>query len=668
MCCESTELLDLPPEVVEMIAHYRRLAGERGWDWGDDRIEMFRWARFSLLGDVFAGFAACGDWATAVRDVVGDEPPPGIVVVRLHADGPTFATGPARRAIAGCGVPVDVILDSRLATDADVAVDEHLVAVPAGATAVQTIDVDGATGRFTVTVGDEALDIGGAVEPVAAARLHLSSPACARWSVVDGSGGAWFPDGVLRKWDVHHRPFFHGCEARLDVPAGALAVACARGIEYERTERHVRVEPGTTTTLELDPRRVADPAAHGWYGADLHIHMNYGGDLVCTPADAARMQRGEGLHLANFVAGNCQTSLVYDREALEQHVGRDLPWSDGEAVARMGVEYRNDLLGHVHALGPEAAPSRYYAGHERSDHPEDWPPNKAACDELRGLGATVGYPHPVFERFPDDGSLDAFFANPRSVEARELVVDAALGAVDSIDVLSPFDDEGAVFLYHRLLSCGLRLAATAGSNAFLSFAHGPGVASNPPGWCRVYAHLGDEPLGVDAVKAAIRSGRTVVTNGPWLTLTVNGHGPGSVLDLAPGDGVTIRAEVSGAGVDDLAIVGPDGVIDRGPGPTLRHTGFAGEPTWIAAVARGPGHDDVLDASALAHTSPVYVDIGGRRVGRAADARWCLGLLDRVAALIDEHGHFDDVSRTRRLHAYHGLIERARRVYAEVAGA
>ncbi len=34
------------PLTIEMLAHYRRLLDERGWDWGDDQVEMFRWARF----------------------------------------------------------------------------------------------------------------------------------------------------------------------------------------------------------------------------------------------------------------------------------------------------------------------------------------------------------------------------------------------------------------------------------------------------------------------------------------------------------------------------------------------------------------------------------------------------------------------------------------------
>ena len=48
MCCQETRTLDLPAEVIEALAHYRRLLDERGWDWGDEQLPgFFRWARFS---------------------------------------------------------------------------------------------------------------------------------------------------------------------------------------------------------------------------------------------------------------------------------------------------------------------------------------------------------------------------------------------------------------------------------------------------------------------------------------------------------------------------------------------------------------------------------------------------------------------------------------------
>jgi hypothetical protein len=670
MCCDATGTLDLPVAVIRAIAHYRRLLDARGPDWGDDRVELFHFGRFSKFGPVTEAFATVNDWAAAIRTVIGDDVPAGIAVVRIGAGGELRADlGPARPSIAGQGVPIDVVVDSAATSELRLTVAGRPLTLRAHGAALERVELDGADPAFTVALDGRTLRVEGAVRPAPAAELRLVAPACVRWSVTDSTGGAWFPDGVLPKWDYHHRPFFHAHQATLAVPAEPLVVACARGLEFDRSEQAVTPAAGQRVEVAGGPARLFDPTAHGWYGGDLHVHMNYGGDLVCAPEDAARMQRGEGLHLANFVAGNSQTSLVYDRELLESTAGADLPWSTDELVARAGVEYRNDLLGHVHALGPGRPPSRYYSGHECSDHPEDWPPNAVACKELRDLGATVGYAHPVASEFPPDGSPSRFLAYPRSVEARELVADAALGLVDSVDVMSPFNHEGAVFLYHRLLSCGLRLAATAGTDVFLSFSHGPEVASNPPGWGRVYAQLGGRPLSLAGFQEAIRAGRTMVTNGPWLELEVNGHGPGAVLDLATGDQLDVRTRATGPGAERLELVGPDGVMAEGEGVgELRLETSVEGPSWIAAVARGGRNPNTLDVSALAHTSPVYLDVAGRRVARAADARWCLELLDALERLVRERGHFQAASREAHLGDVVAVLDQARAFYRRVADA
>ena len=211
--------------------------------------------------------------------------------------------------------------------------------------------------------------------------------------------------------------------------------------------------------------------------------MNYSGDLVCTPHDAACMQLGEGLHVMNLVAGNLLGARIYDREAFEHFAGDDLPWSADDILGRWGVEFRNDLLGHFHAFGPTSPPERYQTGHAGSEHPEDWPPNATACEDLRSRGATIGYTHPVLSPLSDGTPADAF-VSPHSTEARELVADAALGLVDSVDLLGPNDPEGTAVLYHHLLNCGLRLAATVGTDVFLSHSRSS-FFSNPPGWGRV---------------------------------------------------------------------------------------------------------------------------------------------------------------------------------------
>jgi hypothetical protein len=655
MCCQDDDVLDLPAEAVEALAGYRRRLADHGPDWGDDRVPFSRWAGFPLIGAAIAAWS--GDWAEAVRGTLVAPLPPGVVVINVDArEGVTVSCGGPVPVLEGDTATLHVVVDAQV--DAVVDIDGRPTAVHSGmfdrlpvTTAGPTLTVDGRT--FTVT------------EPRPRAEVRLTTERCARWSVVDAGGTGWFPPGVPHKWDYHGRPFFHGHDVTVPVPAGDLTVTCGRGLEFETVTHAVTATTDATATVVADPPRRFDPAADGWYGGDLHVHLNYSGDRVTDPADAARMQHGEGLHLMNLVAGNWTTSLIYDRDLFERTAGTDLPWSDHHHRARMGVEYRNDLLGHVHGLGPRRPPRRYQAGHERSDHPDDWPPNSVACGDLRDAGATVGYAHPAGTDFPDDWSTDRFFANPRSVEARELVADAALGLVDSVDVISPFDHEGAAFLYHRLLSCGLRLAATAGTDVFLSFSRTP-LASNPPGWGRVYARLAGD-LSVPAFQDAIRAGRTMVTNGPWLTLDVNGHGPGAVLDLPDRESrLTVTAAVTGPGVERLAIVGADGVhLERSGESEVRADLTLDGPTWIAAIARGGEHPDTLDAGVYAHTSPVYVDVTGERVARRADATWCLALLDRLQAFAAEHGHFHPATRDERYADLVTVLDDARAYYRGV---
>jgi hypothetical protein len=138
-----TETLNLPPAVIEMLARYQGLLEAKGWGWGDDRVDMFRWARFARLGDVFAAFADLGDWPAAVRSVVGDDLPCGIIVVRVNDQGVTTRTGSARLVVAGSHTPIGVLIDSALGRAVEVEVAGERATVAAHDATVTTVDVDG---------------------------------------------------------------------------------------------------------------------------------------------------------------------------------------------------------------------------------------------------------------------------------------------------------------------------------------------------------------------------------------------------------------------------------------------------------------------------------------------------------------------------------------------
>jgi len=542
-----------------------------------------------------------------------------------------------------------------LSREFDLIVGDELCRVGAQAVSLVVAKVDHESA--TLQIGDRTVVVG---ERVPGARIRLRADAISRWSVVDDRGQGWFPDGRLHKWDYHGRPFFHGNDLLLEVPARPLHISCTRGMEFTTVTTSVVPVADDEQVVLLEPDRRYDGAGRGWYGADLHVHMNYSGDLVCTPHDAACMQLGEGLHVMNLVAGNLLGARVYDREAFEHFAGVDLPWSVDDILGRWGVEFRNDMLGHFHAFGPTSPPVLYQTGHAASEHPHDWPPNATACEDLRQRGATIGYTHPVLSPL-SDGTPAAAFSSSHSTEARELVADAALGLVDSVDLLGPNDPEGTAVLYRHLLNCGLRLAATVGTDVFLSHSRSS-FFSNPPGWGRVYADVGDVPLSVSSWQDAVRAGRTFATNGPWLELSVDGEGPGSVIEGTRGMTVQVSARVEGPSVDVLELVGPEGAIEITDGPNIQAEMHLTEPGWVVAVARGTSHPDVLGPTVFAHTSPVYIDMEGRRVARSDSASWCLDWLQRVEDLAAEHGNFAHPTQFQDLIA---ILDRARLYYRNI---
>ena len=140
--------------------------------------------------------------------------------------------------------------------------------------------------------------------------------------------------------------------------------------------------------------------------------------------------------------------------------------------------------------------------------------------------------------------------------------------------------------------------------------------------------------------------------------------------MAVGDRLVIRACVQGHGAEHLALVGPDGVVSEGDAASELYfeTALEDGPTWIAAVARGGSHPNTLDESVLAHTSPVYVDVAGRRVAREADARWCMEFLDTLERFAGEHGHFDPATRDVHFGDLVAVLDEARSFYRRVAEA
>ncbi|HEY8506370.1 MAG TPA: CehA/McbA family metallohydrolase, partial [Gemmataceae bacterium] len=230
------------------------------------------------------------------------------------------------------------------------------------------------------------------------------------------------------------------------------------------------------------------------------------------------------------------------------------------------------------------------------------------------------------------------------------------GRLDALNVYDGSRSGTYADRYYRCLNAGLKLPISTGTDWFLY------------DFARVYAGVGDKPLTVASWLEALRAGRTVATNGPLLTLEVDGQPVGSTLKLEKP--ATVRVEAKAVGRHDfgkLQFVRNGEVIETAPAAKegdrfvaqLRKPIRIDEPAWLAARIETVTRNE-FDMPLFAHTSPVYVELGGNGVLRAEAVRELLRELEQARDTIRAKGSFsaepardavlalyDDAARTLR---------------------
>jgi hypothetical protein len=651
MCCEA-ESRDYPAAVREMVATARerlRRADRLGADaWGSPMVgRPWHFAGADCVGELWNALRGgrgptLDEVAEALLATVDPAQIPGLAWLTIRDGVPEWTASSLVVADAvTADVPILVTCEGRGCT---VTVGGEEGYVQPGGRAFMETRIGPSALKTKILIDGSMHESPPLILRVRGARLRLRADRESRWSVLDSDGRAQFPEGAMRKWDSRVQGYFHADEAELEVIPGQFTIRAARGIEFVPYEAELQILEATGIDVELE-RRI-DPHATGWYSADLHVHTNYGGEYAVSPAAAMEMQRAEGLDFMNLVAANQLTSHIHDVEVFRAVLDQPLP-NASDGVTHMGIEYRNDLFGHFHVTGSRRDIGAYQSGHPDSDHPVDWPLNGTAAAEYRVHGATIGYCHPVAAP-PDCVGEDVLelvmgHRGPTGPSARFAIVDSALGLAESLDVLSNEDHRAAGALYRRMVGAGLVVAVSAGSDAMLS-RRLCGVYSNPPGWVRMYAQTGSG-ITLASLQAAIREGRTIGTNGPWLELDLDGHGPGGVLE-APGpkrSTATVRVWTDGPCLvrvfrgSQVAAHWDVGAGDASRGWVAQtELEFSESDAVTAEVLGGP---DLLSMgeNAYAHTSPVRVLIGGSGLARRDDVAWCLAWLDRLRVFVAQYG-------------------------------
>src|SRR5256886_4423488 len=460
----------------------------------------------------------------------------------------------------------------------------------------------------------------------------------ARVSVTAADGRGYTPDDAWRHADEafdrserqFEYPYFHSTgTSALTVPAGRVHVEVWRGPEYRVSRADINVPTGGRVVHRVVLERLDNLPARGWWSGDVHVHMNYGGAYRNTPRHLAFQARAEDLHVVEDLVvnkGQRIPDIGYFRSDPD-------PASAPGFLLMHGQEFHTNVWGHLGLLGlsdhyllPE------YVGYPNTAAASLFPTNAAVADLAHAQGALVGYVHP-FDAQPDPADTTGPFTY-------ELPVDVALGKVDYLEVMGFSDHLITSEIWYRLLNCGFRIPAAAGTDAFPNFASLRG----PPGLVRVYVKTGPA-LTHGRWLAGIKAGRAFVANAPPVGVSPARPGPGGEIDL-PASGGRLVARVglrSNVPVDHLEIVGNGKVVATIPLPGDRRA--ARDTVGIAVAASGwyvlrawseRARTPVLDLYPFASTSPIYVRVGEQPVRSPEDAAVFVPWIDRLLDAAARH--------------------------------
>ncbi len=483
-------------------------------------------------------------------------------------------------------------------------------------------------------------------------RKEDGTPLAAKIFVEDGEGNLHVvpgePEYRTQEWYAGNAPRFSLVEGPFAIPLapGKYRLTAMKGFGYRDWEGTIEVRPGAAAEVRIEMERIATLEEEGWYGGDLHIHGK-------TPL---AMLRAEDVNLA--------AQTIYS-----SHRPRNLPLlreqSDALHLVCTNQEIEHWNFGNVFYLG---LPSTV------QDPPGTDPKMTPMFHYDRQAHAAGGMTIRWLRGRP-------FSPSGNGQQQPEIAVSAALGHMDAWSVLdnsmqetldrpeSRWTGDGwgrsrfydlTYRTWYRLLNCGLRVSASAGTSY--------GRLSRL-GFNRVYVRCPDG-LTVGGFAAALKRGDGFVTNGPLLRLEAEGKLPGEGVALPEAGEVRIAVRlVSRYPVDTVEILRNGRVAAekkvRDFDGRLEWTEIlpVREPSWFAARcfgAHAPRYRHHGPRNAFAHTNPLFVTVAGRKPASAEDAA---ALLKEVEALIAFAPRIpSDKIRAQALEEY----EKARRFYAAQA--
>ncbi len=415
-----------------------------------------------------------------------------------------------------------------------------------------------------------------------------------------------------------------------------------KGFAYRFVDRMVSVSSKTDTiNIQLE-KWFEFPNGETWYSGDVHTHS-------IDSATALLSMKAEDLNVCNVLISDFTNDQKSFRGAPE-------PISDSLHIVYLNQEYREDRLGHVDLLNLKrliepVATMRHY----------QYPLNVKAMDETHAQGGHVSWAH--FASYPAlEGPLAVVL---KKIDAVEVLcnIDPFEEPIFASDIVPDLRMNSGLRLWYRLLNCGFRIPATAGTDKMNNWVT---VGAN-----RVYA-LVKGKFSYQKWIDALDKGQSFISNSPMLFCTVDEKYPGKEINISQRKRLKIIAEVSSQfPIGRLEIIAngeviAEKVVEKGEYYAKLEIEYTPKKSvWIAARTQQYNEDDerkgvsfmqrrdvgggpsLLDKYygtlrpevPFAHTNPCYVIINKQPIHSASDAEYFVHYLENSMKWLQQLGKF-----------------------------
>ena len=415
----------------------------------------------------------------------------------------------------------------------------------------------------------------------------------AKVQVVDAAGHFVHPDGAILKVGTGDPFFYSNGKFEVSVSRGWTQVIVERGTEYVPARVTLEAPSRGAVAVDVVLERWTDLGDRGWHPGNTHIHYD---EKEERPDDRLWLDpRVEDLRMT---AISVLKRWDFDYASNKYPPGMLTEFSSAHHYVQSGEENRHNAVaggegyGHIMLLNIRNVVEPVSRGMLVDAFDPDYPPLSYACDDTHRQGGIVIWCH-----------------NGHGMEAP---VAAALGKLDAFNLFDPQWTDLEYDIYYRMLNAGIRLPASTGSDWFICSAN------------RVYAQT-EGPFDYDQWLSALKGGKTFITNGPALSLLVEGHGPGEEIQTAPGTrlgtSVSWKSHYPVGHVEVLFngnVIAHESYLEGSTGGKLEADVVVPSDGWVAARLSSD-HRDSYSQPIFAHTSPVYVTCGvdGPEKGEAA---------------------------------------------------